>query len=82
MNSLKDWLDGGRGRRTSLARHLAVVPSFVHKMASGEKPVPLEHAATIETFTSGEVTRKDLRPNDWQRIWPELADQASANQVI
>jgi DNA-binding transcriptional regulator YdaS (Cro superfamily) len=51
-------------------------------MASGEKPVPLKHAATIETFTSGEVTRKDLRPNDWQRIWPELADQASANQVI
>jgi DNA-binding transcriptional regulator YdaS (Cro superfamily) len=38
-------------------------------------------AAAIEEFTEGQVTRKDLFPNDWQRIWPELADQSSANQV-
>lgn len=37
--------------------------------------VPPEYCASIEQATNGEVTRKDLRPNDWQRIWPELADQ-------
>lgn len=26
----------------------------------------------IELKSSGEVTRKDLRPDDWPEIWPEL----------
>lgn len=26
----------------------------------------------IEYFSSGAVTRKELRPNDWESIWPEL----------
>ena len=27
----------------------------------------------IEQMTGDAVTRKDLRPDDWQAIWPELA---------
>ena len=34
----------------------------------------LEHAARIEVFTDGAVTRKAIRPDDWARIWPELAE--------
>lgn len=26
----------------------------------------------IEQITNGQVTRKDLRPDDWHLIWPEL----------
>ena len=26
----------------------------------------------IELKTNGAVTRKDLRPDDWMEIWPEL----------
>lgn len=26
----------------------------------------------IERATHGAVTRRDLRPDDWHRIWPEL----------
>ena len=29
--------------------------------------------ADIERITDGAVTRRDLRPDDWQRVWPELA---------
>ena len=29
----------------------------------------------IEVFSSGKVTRKDLRPNDWSDIWIELIDE-------
>lgn len=32
------------------------------------------HCTSIEKLTHGQVTRKDLRPNDWHRIWPELAE--------
>ncbi|EPI3744643.1 transcriptional regulator, partial [Neisseria gonorrhoeae] len=27
----------------------------------------------IEKLTGGAVNRKDLRPDDWHLIWPELA---------
>lgn len=30
----------------------------------------------IERITNGKFTRKDLRPNDWQDIWPELVEAA------
>lgn len=39
--------------------------------------VPVEHCFAIEQATKGAVTRKDLRPDDWQKYWPEL-DQAIA----
>lgn len=74
MESLKKWLSAERGRGVRLAACLRVPPSFVAKMASGDKPVPLEHAARIEVFTDGAVTRKAIRPDDWARIWPELAE--------
>jgi DNA-binding transcriptional regulator YdaS (Cro superfamily) len=31
--------------------------------------------AKIEAFTGGDVTRKDMRPDDWHVIWPELAEE-------
>lgn len=34
--------------------------------------VPPEYCAAIETATG--VSRQDLRPDDWQAIWPELAE--------
>lgn len=42
-------------------------------MANGEKAVPAEHCRTIVDFTNGAVTVQELRPNDWQKYWPELA---------
>lgn len=35
---------------------------------------PIERCVAIETATSGAVTRRDLRPDDWHHIWPELID--------
>lgn len=69
---LKSWLSAERGRSVRLARHLSVPPSFVAKMSEGDKPVPVAHGAAIEQFTGGAITRQQLFPNDWQRIWPEL----------
>lgn len=36
--------------------------------------IPVEYCATIERLSHGRFTRRDLRPTDWHRIWPELAD--------
>lgn len=40
--------------------------------------VPVEHCTAIEVATNGSVTRKDLRPDDWHRHWPELIEKAAA----
>lgn len=42
-------------------------------MSEGDKAVPVSHGAAIEQFTDGAVTRQQMFPADWQRIWPELA---------
>jgi len=33
-----------------------------------------DKCVAIEVATGGVVNRRDLRPNDWWKIWPELAD--------
>ena len=38
--------------------------------------VPLAHCYAIEKATEGEVGRRNLRPDDWHQIWPELAGAA------
>lgn len=35
--------------------------------------VPIEQCVPLERALGGAVTRRDLRPADWQDIWPELA---------
>lgn len=40
------------------------------------KPGP-EYCVAIERATGGKVTRRDLRPDDWAAIWPELDRRAN-----
>lgn len=47
----------------------------VSRWASGRRKVPIERCILIEQYTKGVVTRKDLRPDDWHLIWPELLDK-------
>jgi DNA-binding transcriptional regulator YdaS (Cro superfamily) len=70
---LKTWVNLERGRIIFLAKRLEVPASFMSNMAAGIKSVPLERCVPIELATEGAVTRKDLRPDDWWKIWPELA---------
>lgn len=38
-----------------------------------ERGVPVEKCARLERALNRKVTRRDLRPDDWREIWPELA---------
>jgi DNA-binding transcriptional regulator YdaS (Cro superfamily) len=40
-----------------------------------KRGVPIERCVAIENATKGKVTRRELRPNDWRDIWPELASK-------
>lgn len=38
----------------------------------GKSGIEPEHCSTLERHLKGKVTRRELRPDDWWLIWPEL----------
>lgn len=66
------------GSQAALARALKVSAPTVNQWIKGHRPVPQAMSPKIEALSGGAVSRRDLRPNDWQDIWPELADAAPA----
>jgi DNA-binding transcriptional regulator YdaS (Cro superfamily) len=40
----------------------------------GRRQLKADYGAELEQLTNGQITRKDIWPVSWQRIWPELAD--------
>lgn len=58
--------------QAALAGAIGVKQQHVWNWLNRPGFVPPEHCAAIERATSGAVTRRDLRPEDWHRIWPEL----------
>ena len=71
--NFKSWVESERGRATALSKVIDVPQSFVSKMVNGEKAIPAEHCKAIEAFSGGVVTCQEMRPNDWQKYWPERA---------
>lgn len=61
--------------RESVCKAIGTSVGYVRKASSaGQLPEPAR-CVDIERVTKGAVTRRDLRPDDWQRIWPELVEQ-------
>lgn len=74
---LKTYISAERGRAVALAARLSVSPSYLSQMANGQSPISPERCVEIERATNGEVTRPELKPDGWQRIWPELAQPSA-----
>jgi DNA-binding transcriptional regulator YdaS (Cro superfamily) len=60
------------GGPTEVAKVLEVSVQAVCFWRDGKRSFPPEYCAPIELACGGVVTRRDLRPNDWWVIWPEL----------
>jgi len=71
--NLKNYLAQAEVKKADLARSVSVSPALLHQWIEGIRPVAIRHCIAIERATANQVTRKDLRPDDWQNIWPELA---------
>jgi len=54
------------------AKQLGVTQGMVSQWITGVRPVSIRHCFSIESATKGQVTRQDLRPDDYWLIWPEL----------
>lgn len=66
------------GGPPAVAALLGVSVQAVYFWRSGKRRLPPEHCAALEAASGGRVTRRDLRPSDWSRIWPEMAVQEVA----
>lgn len=64
-----------RGGASKLAEAIGVSASFLSQMAAGSSAISPARCVSIEKATGGTVSRRDLRPDDWQDIWPELINQ-------
>lgn len=74
MNLSSSELIDKLGGTTAVAKLLNIKPPSVHGWRTGGIPDDklIRLAPTCEKM--GIATRRDLRPDDWQSIWPELVD--------
>lgn len=73
--TLNDYLKSGAMSVAELraaigAKADAQIRQWQHGYAD-RAPSP-ENCVAIEQATAGAVSRRELRPDDWHRIWPEL----------
>lgn len=64
--------------QSDFANSIGVTQGMVYQWINKDRPVTPIKCVEIEKQTKGHVTRKDLRPDDWKKIWPELAMKKAA----
>lgn len=69
------------GSQTALAAVLGVSKGAVSQWKDENRRVPAAHCLSIERATNGTVTRRDLRPDDFHLIWPDLTAQPTTQEA-
>ena len=70
-----EYLNGRpKSEQADLCAQCGTTVGYLRKAASIGQQLGPALCVAIERATSGEVTRQDLRPNDWHLIWPELTE--------
>lgn len=67
------------GGPAQVARSLGLSTQTVCFYRDGERRLNTDHGAALEALAGGKVTRQQMWPNSWQRIWPELATAANTD---
>lgn len=73
--NLKEYTD--QHTQIALAKAIEAAPSFVNQWVKGNRPIPAAYCVAIERVTGGQVTRQELRPDDYWLVWPDLQVSAS-----
>lgn len=76
MKKLKDFLlNKSLEQRIEFASRCGTTWPFLRNVAYGYRVLGEKACVRVESESMGEVSRKDLRPDDWHEIWPELIQQ-------
>ncbi len=66
------------GSQKALAALIGVSHQTIWAWIERGTLIPPDKCVAIEQVTEGKVTRKNLRHDDWEAIWPELKTDAAA----
>ena len=80
--NLSKYFSENNVKQADFCRSIGVSPALLHQWIRNIRPVAVQHCAAIEAETKGVVTRKDMRPDDWEKIWPELATKKSKTSKL
>lgn len=80
--NLSDYLSHKALSQQEFADLIGVSQGMVYQWVRGKTPVSPPKAVRIERMTEGLVTRKDLHPDDWADIWPELDATSGSPSVV
>lgn len=74
MEKLKQFLAAmaSEDDRKAFAARCGVTLGAMRNVIYGLRKFDAAVCVVIELATEGAVSRRDLRPGDWHRIWPEL----------
>jgi len=59
--------------RAVLAQKCRINDAYLYQILTRRREASPELCVLIERESASRITRKELRPADWARIWPELA---------
>jgi|GEM_PF-396871 len=62
-------------RRAELAARCGTSIGYLRQIAYGNRRCSPKLAVCLERESGGVITRKGLRPDDWVKLWPEMADR-------
>lgn len=66
----------GEPDRDAFAKKCGCVLGHLRNVSYGQRPCAPELAVAIERESARQVTRQELCPENWRRVWPELVDAA------
>ena len=71
-----------RAARDAFAASCGTSPGHLRNVAYGYRRCGAELAALVELHSQGQVTRRELCPDNWQLVWPELANTQPATPAL
>jgi len=66
---------------SSLANTVGCSVGTLYQVALAHKNPSAKLATRIQAATNGVVSRRDLRPDDWHLIWPELIEAEPRKEI-
>ncbi len=60
---------------------LGVTKGAVSQWKLGGRDIPVEHCVSLMKATDNFVTREEMRPDDYWRIWPDLPDPSTTQEA-
>ena len=68
--------------RAAFAARCGTSYAHLRNVGYGQKTCGEKLAVQLEKITGGALSRREMRPNDWWEIWPELAEDSPTSKKV